>query len=190
MPPDNNIPDDQHTPLEPTFDEIQSLYNNFKNYVSTRINFYSKFEKKQRNPNFPEDISENIVKMLISKYEKRKCIWDTSWGDLLCLDDDKTIEVKCFSSLAPTSFGPSEEWHELYFLDATSYHSNHFKCYKINIPHNSDIWEDVPVNKSQSLHDFRLEGKRPRITFKKLYLYLSENYPNYIEIIFDGILFQ
>lgn len=173
---------------EPSFNDIMILFNNFKNYSSYRSSFYSLFAKKQRNPNFPEDISENIVKMLIKKYENRNCIWDTVKGDLFCKSDNKLIEVKCFSSLGPSSFGPTESWDELYFLDAIKYKENYFSCHKIKIPSDSNIWNEVLVNKTQSINDFRSQGKRPRLVFKKLEKFLNNNYPKLIETIFEGYL--
>lgn len=47
-------------------------------------------------PNFPEDISENIVRQYILQKEKCKCIWNTKVGDLLKPDNKMLFKFRSY----------------------------------------------------------------------------------------------
>lgn len=93
-----------------------SRLNAYKNYYQSAL-----LHSKIRKPNFPEDISENIIKNFIGE----SCNWDTKVGDLFCQNDGK-IEVKCFSSDGPISFGANEKWDLLYILDSKDFMNGNF----------------------------------------------------------------
>lgn len=128
-----------------------------KEILTCRLNSYieyhnsSKLHEKIRKPNFPEDISENIVKLYVND-----CEWKQKSGDLYSEINGK-IEVKCFSSHGPISFGPKESWDILFIVDATDF-INSKSC---------DF--NIKISKSQTFLDQILEKRRPRICWKKLY---------------------
>lgn len=132
-----------------------------------------------RMPNFPEGISENLVKFFIQDFEKRPCR-NGSCGDLE--SDHKRIEVKCFTSNGPTSFGPTETWHELYFVDArTIVEDGGVKIYKCAVANHSSIWQNLKMNKNETFGDKCKKGQRPRIHFFQLQTMLDT-----IQLVFDA----
>lgn len=140
--------------------------------------------KKCRKPNYPSEITENLVKFAIIKIYNVSPSWDTEKGDL-CLYGMK-LEVKGSVDLingGPCSFGPKEEWVRIYFVDALNCAIKKFKIYEIKLSNQSEIWKNIKVNKNQTYEDQCLQGRRPRITFKELIKQIPDNY---INIIFDG----
>ena len=138
-----------------------------------RLKAYKEFCKssllcqKIRRPNFPEDISENIVKFFL------KCK-NTTPGDLYS-HRYGSIEVKCFSSNGPISFGPKEKWDTLVVVDATEYLNDNYILHLIIIDNTSINFK---VNKTQSFQEQILQLRRPRITWLKL----EQNLRNYSKI--------
>lgn len=122
---------------------------------------------KRKLPNFDEDISENIVRMIITNIENKQCLWKIKNGDLF-VDSKIKIEVKCFSSKSPSSFGPKERWDEIYFLDASNFINDIFICYKISLSNTHSIWENIKVNKTQTFKDQCNQNRRLRISFENI----------------------
>jgi hypothetical protein len=143
-----------------------------------KTNKYSKY----RLPNFPETVSENLIKDIIMISEKSYCIRNVKSGDLK--KEDKRIECKTFISRGPCSFGPKESWDEIYFLDATKYQQKRFKLYKVNLSNKDLEFQNILVNKKETFHDQAKLGRRPRIKFETMMQQIKE----YSEIIFDGYL--
>jgi hypothetical protein len=89
--------------------------------------------KKIRNENFPSHISENLVKFALNniKYinSDEKVTWNTSVGDLEY--KNKRIEVKGFISDGPSSFGPTEKWDTIYFVDAKKIRDKKIIIYEV-----------------------------------------------------------
>jgi len=129
-------------------------------------------------PNFPE-ISENIVKYIVEYKTGNIPIWKPGKGDLIC--NGKRLEVKCFTSNGPSSFGPTEEWDELYFLDATDYENKNFKCYKISLSNTEFSY--IKINSSETYKDQCAQKRRPRISFN----IISGQIPKEkINLLFEG----
>lgn len=99
-----------------------------------------------RCPNFPESISENIVKLFINNKEN----------------------IKCFSSTGPTSFGPQESWDEIYFVDSIHFKLNFYKIYRINLKNCDKKFQQIMVNKTETYGQHCLAKRRPRICFDKI----------------------
>ena len=139
-----------------------------KEILLSRLESYKKFHsssslhKKIRKPNFPEDISENIVKNFL----EFETTWKEKTGDLFSKKFGK-IEIKCFSSDGPISFGPKEEWEILYVLDAKNFANNVFELHKVNL--SSKQFRDIQVSKKQKFSDQILQSRRPRICWSSLY---------------------
>jgi hypothetical protein len=136
--------------------------------------------RKIRNDNFPSEISENIVKYAMFKKYNIMPSWDTKCGDLMILN--YKIEVKAFSSIGPSSFGPTEYWDCIYFLDAIDYVKYHFIVYEIKLASISDIWSNIKVNKSETMGDQIKQKRRPRLSFKNI----KDQINGYVCVIFDG----
>src|SRR3989304_3782943 len=100
----------------------QMFYNNYKAFKN-----YSNIISSQyyRRPNFPEYLSENIIKHILQN-NGDNTIEKNNPGDLFSRIDGN-IECKCFSSNAPISFSPKTTWDSLYILDARDW-TNDFYC--------------------------------------------------------------
>lgn len=140
---------------------ILKIYKSYKqnkeiideyNYVATQLK-----KKKMRRQNFPEIVSEFIVEKLENFECKKK-------GDLW--DKNKKIEVKAFSSTGPISFGPSEKWNAIYFVDAIN--NPKIKVYKCEISFNSEDWQTIQISKTETFKDQIKQKRRPRICWEKL----------------------
>lgn len=167
---------------QPTLTDICELLDCFIVYVEQVLILKKKFGKF-RLPNFPEEISENIVKHIILHRSGTYPTWKPGTGDLVV--DGKKVEVKCFSSSGPSSFGPTEKWDELIFLDAIDYLNKRFRCYKVKM---SNIeFGVIQINQTQTFKDQCLQGKRPRITYQSLRKQIDDSQ---IEILFDGHIEQ
>lgn len=164
--------------------KIIEMLDSFINYSQILEKLNSDLiNKKIRYPNFPSEISENIVKLALFKKYNKIPIWDTKSGDLE-LDGEK-IEVKAFSSDGPSSFGPTENWIKIYFINCKDYINKNFIIHEINLSNSDEIFNSIKVNKTQTFKDQCLQGKRPRISFEELNKQIPQDYVN---IIFNGNL--
>lgn len=128
-----------------------------------------------RNSGIPEDISENIIKFIIRKYENDKtCKWNRV-KDLLSIKG--ILECKCFTSEGPISFSPTSEWDSIYFLDGRNWCNKIFKLYKFPYKTTSEQWKKIKVSKKDTFEKQSKQCRRPRIGWTNLY-----------EQIFDGVL--
>lgn len=183
------------------------LLNNFKikkellqtnNYINAKLNLhidvidknkqieqqYSNILKNGvRKPIFPADISEHIIKIIHWKHTGILPNWNCKSGDLIV--NDKKIEVKAFSSTGPSSFGPSEKWDIIYFLDCKKYINKQFKIYRINLSNQDFVWKNIKINKSETYENVCKKGKRPRINFDKLIQQIPKKY---YEVLFNDHL--
>lgn len=167
------------------------LLNNDKYFfelLNNHINYYSKIVKIKkklncgkivRQINFPEFISEYIAKSCYSTFYKKNVEFANS-GDLI--SDNKKIEVKAFTSLGPSSFGPKESWNELMFVDARKFYKRQFKIYLIKLSNNDNKWKNIKINLNETYQEQCDKGRRPRIKFDNLCEQLSDE----IEIVFNG----
>ena len=166
----------------------ENEYRSIMSFLDEHIKYVSKISQlkliypKFRMPNFPSEISENLVKYIIQFKYGFLPTWkdgkDT--GDLRY--DGQLFEVKCFSSDGPSSFGPNERWDHLFFLDATNYIKKIFKCYKINI-NNQQFGQVIHVNSTETYFDQCQNGRRPRISFDNICQQIPRDN---IELVFDG----
>lgn len=148
------------------------LYNQKINLVLTA--------KKIRNDNFPSEITENIVKFYFSKYKNIMPNWDTKCGDLELLG--KKIEVKGFMSSGPSSFGPTEKWNWIYFVDCKDTINKVYKIYEIKLSNDNEKWKNIKVSEKQTYYDQCIQKRRPRITFDKIQEKLGDD----CKCVFDG----
>ena len=147
---------------------------------------------KIRHQNTPEDITENIAKFVIRKYENdNSCVWckgvDKKYGligDLFSNKYDKTtpIEVKSFTSNGPSQFGPGKKFGVLYFLDLRQWLHNKIVLWKVNLNDLSDEFKNIKVSIKQTMGEQLLEVRRPHISWDKIYPQISD----FCEKIYEG----
>ena len=150
-----------------------------------------------RNQNTPEDITENITKFIIRKYENdNSCVWCKGLdkklgitGDLYSNKYDKNtpIEVKSFTSNGPSQFGPDKKFGVLYFLDLRNMLNNEFILYKINLNYLSSEFQNIKVNKRQTMQEQMNEGRRPHISWDNIFPQISGFYEKIYSGSFENI---
>ena len=166
-------------------------FTNFKNmYISDEE--LIKNGLKIRHQNTPEDITENITKFIIRKYENDKsCVWckgvDKKYGltgDLYSNKYEKItpVEVKSFTSNGPSQFGPDKKFGVLYFLDLRKWLNNEIVLWKVNLNYQSNEFKNIKVNKSQTMEEQLLEGRRPHISWDNIYPQISD----FCEKVYEG----
>jgi hypothetical protein len=143
-------------------------------------------KKKRRNENFPSDISENIAKFAIfQKYGIMPC-WDTDKGDIIInkLTVFKQLEIKGFMSDGPSSFGPTENWDWIYFVDARDIRNRCFKVYEIKLSNKNEIFRSIKLTKKENYGEIADNNQRGKLrsSFEKIKPQLEQ----YCNLIFDG----
>ena len=114
-------------------------------------------------------------------------MWDTDKGDLTIYDGDKLLRLEVKGSLdlisnSANSFGPTENWDSIYFLDGVQTSQKIYTIYEIKLSNKSHIWQNIKVNKTQTYLDQCNQGRRPRIRWKEL----REQLGTHIKRIFSG----
>jgi hypothetical protein len=165
-----------------TREVCKKMFVDYRNYVISKKETNSKYDVITRIPNFPEDVSENIIKFILQDRGDSSVVWRDK-GDLFS-EVEKRIECKSFTSNGPTSFTPLSEWDTIYFLDAREWLTNHFVLYRCTLTRTSEAWKNIKVNKNQVFQDQVNQRRRPRITWKELYPQIE----SYCEVVFDGAL--
>lgn len=146
--------------------------------------------KKIRLSNFPSHISENIVKFALFKKYGIMPNWDTKKGDLcIQINPHTTIQIEVKGSIdlcnGPPSFGPTENWDKIYFVDGIESHIKKYKIYEISLSNTSEKWKNMKVNKTQTYFEQCQQKRRPRLTFKEIQNQLGLNT---CKLIFYGYL--
>lgn len=163
---------------------VLDLLHRYKQQCALINHLHEKLDsKKIRKPNFPSEISENLVKFILGAHYGIMPSWDTPTGDLHqgCI----RIEVKAFSSTSPTTFGPTEAWDRIYFLDATRFQQDIFRLYECRLSHGHPLWQCLKVNRSETFQDHCRQGRRPRLRFEEI---LSQLGSERCSLIFDGVI--
>ena len=157
---------------------LNTRYNEYKqSYLSVNELKLKGIPIRQQNP--PEDITENMVKFIIRNYENdSSCVWCKGIdkkhglkGDLYSNKYDKNspLEVKSFTSNGPSQFGPNKKFSVLYFLDLRNWLKDDIVLWKINLTNDSPEFKNIKMNKTQTHSDQCEEGRRPHISWDKLY---------------------
>jgi hypothetical protein len=169
-----------------TKDQLIEFFELNHNHYIKISEFRKKNKKNIRLPNFPEGLSENIIKFFIINKEKNMCRSNITCD--LIVNDNILVEVKCFASSGPTSFGPKEKWDHIYFLDAIDFKNKKFKIYKSELSNTSNEWKNIQISKIDKYNDVCIKGKRPRIKFDFLKNQLNTNNKQLIKLVFEGKL--
>lgn len=107
---------------------------------------------------------------------------NTKKGDLI-KPNGRQVEVKCVNSSGPISFGPREQWDELYIIDVRGlFHNNDTKIVKIyKIDQTNTQFGKLYVNKTQTFSDQCEQMRRPRCQLKQL----SDFFKDSFKLVFD-----
>ena len=168
-----------------------------KTYVNTLLfeeDMNSKLSKKKiRKSNFPSHISENIVKFCFFKKYNIMPNWDTDKGDL-CIENFKgktifRLEVKGFISDGPSSFGPSEKWDRLYFVDAKDILNFNFKVYEIKLSNENTKFLSVKLNRKEDYGTIAKNNQRGKLR-GCFYSIFKNQLEKECSLIFDGNISQ
>lgn len=164
-----------------TSEVLRQQFSIHKQYVESRIATSKALNIRIRFPGIPEDISENMIKMLIKRIRgDETCTWNCD-GDLYS-QIEKKQECKCFTSSGPISFTPSSGWNVIYFLDATKWLNDKFTLYRLPLKYTSDEWQNIKMNKTETFRQQADAGRRPRIGWSALYPQISQ----YAEELWTG----
>lgn len=108
------------------------------------------------------ELSENIVKFVIHSRGDTTCTWGGVNGDLRSAVEN-IQEVKSITSInSPTSFGPTQPWNVIYFLDASNWREDLFIVYRISLPNTHTFWKTLPMNKKETKGEQSDDKRRPR----------------------------
>jgi len=164
-----------------TFSIVAELLKKHISHYYDIVALNNQLKKKRiRHVNFPSEVSENIVKFVLYRKYRIMPTWDTDWGDLQCAN--LMIEVKAFSSTGPTSFGPTEKWDRIYFLDARGFIHSFFKVYECRLKNTDPVWQRLRVNKTETYGDQCQQKRRPRLCFHDL----KEQLGRHCTLLFEG----
>ena len=178
-----------------TEDNLRDGYNS---YIKSREDS-RKRHRMVRLPNMQEDISENIAKFIIRNHggdpsmKWAKCIkidGKRVKGDLYSSKYplDSQPEVKSFTSDGPSTFGPTKKFVEMYFLDLRQAFNNDILIlWRINLTNDSPEWKCIKMSEKQSNEDQCIQGRRPKICWKKLYPLIAGHCVKVYEGPFEGI---
>ena len=136
---------------------------------------------KVRKPNFPESISEHLVQKIYGGLKGKT-------GDLII--GEKRIEIKCFASKGPISFGPLEKWDSIIIVDTTKLPI--VKIMNYTISNEDEKWKNIKVSKAETFQQQCDAKRRPRITYESLKKQIpkpDEIIISTIDDIFDGKAF-
>lgn len=161
------------------FHNVVNCFNQWKRYDHFCRTLKLQGESIRR-PNLSEYISENIVQKIImntkTKHGYYKCKKSNGRGDLIRYNYtiEEIVEVKASISNGPSSFGPLEKWHILYWLDMKK-DKDYFYVHKFKIPSTSPIYLNYHVNKNETIADQIKQKRRPRFHMKQFITYLNDN---------------
>jgi len=135
-----------------TYELLLENINDYNDHLKFNEYMNKKMKvKKIRNENFRSEISENIAKFAIFKKYGIMPNWDCK-GDLVMLN--KQLEIKGFMSNGPLSFGPTEPWHYIYFVDALQTRDKIYKVYEIKLSNTSEIWRNIVISGKDSNYEY------------------------------------
>lgn len=171
-------------------------------YETIRYDEYMKTVFGGRSINLPQELTENLTIQIIRVIEGTNMKWCKTAqppisGDMY-LDgycrvtytcdrvDIKPVrqinELKFFSSTGPCSFGPTEKWDVIYFLDGLEYRDFKFKLYKLSLANDSENWKNLRVSRTQTFEEQASVGRRPRLSFNEIKSQLEEH----CQLIWEG----
>ena len=86
-------------------------------------------------------------------------------------------------SVGPSSFGPTESWDWLYFVDAQDTLTSNFKVYEIKLSNKNEIFRNIKISKTETYGEIADSKRRPRGCFETIF---KPQLVNHCKLIFDG----
>lgn len=169
----------------------QVLEETFKIYKDSYMSTSSIIERtgiKIRHQNPPEDVTENMVKFIVRNYDNDPtCMWAKDIGKKGDLFSTKCIEayqpeVKAFTSSGPSQFSPTKKFGYIYFLNMMQWLNNKFILWRMNLSSESQEWKSIKMNKIETNADQCKQGRRPHLSFEKIY----EQIPQHCVKVYEG----
>lgn len=185
-----------------TCDVLRIRYNMYRDMYIKTAEIIKTSELPIRHQNPPEDVTENIVKFIINKYDNDpSCKWAKSMkikgkhkinGDLYSdkYPIDSPPEVKAFTSDGPSSFGPKKKFGVIYFLDMRKWLNDMFTLWKVTVSNDSPEWKHIKMNKTQTHEEQCEEGRRPHISWDNIHSQISDKCIKVYDGGFEGIFTQ
>lgn len=164
------------------FVQFIDSYNDYYNHTLQAKTFFAKC----RLPNFPEHISENLVRYALFHNTGILPEWGKKSGDLRV--SNLKLEIKASLDLfngGPSSFGPKESWDIIYFIDCKDTLVKKYSIYCIFLSNTSLEWKKLKFNSKETYEDLCKSGKRPRCNFKNIVSQIPEKY---VKNIFSGCI--
>jgi hypothetical protein len=148
-----------------------------------------------RNINPLSEITENIAIYAWAYYHQSVPMWGIKNGDLNVYDEKNSkrlihIEVKAFTSNGPISYGPTESWGVIMYVDLRVFmETGILTVYQLNETNSSDLFQNLPVKKPSATEkgtfgEQAMKGRRPRLAFEPTRAYFGER----LICIFNGSL--
>lgn len=133
-----------------------------------------------RNENFPCEVSENLVQWVLNEMKlfSEPVVWNKiegKPGDLSV--GDKLLEVKSCNQ-GPTSYGPTEKWDEIYFLDTSDFTKDIYMLYRVKLSSDSEDWGKIKISKTETFQEQCVRKVRPRQFFLDT---LKQIHPMHVE---------
>jgi len=183
-----DIYDDKYSP-----DVLERQYNIYRTSYIATAETIKKTCLPIRHQNPPEDVTENIAKFIIINYDNDpSCKWAKSikhYGDLYS-DKYESPEVKAFTSDGPCSFGPLKKFGVIYFLDMRDWLNNKFILWKVNVSSDSSEWQNIKMNKTQTMKEQCKQGRRPHISWENIYSQIPDKCIKVYDGTFENIFTQ
>lgn len=180
----------KNTQLNLNPEELWEFYQLTRENRLREIAFYHNHGAQANRYNFPEVLSENLVRLVIHYHlGDITATRNTKSGDVWCVTLGK-VEAKCITSTGPISFTPKlqDAWNVLFLVDATLWIDNIFRVYKIDIASSDNAWKHIKVNADQTFEDQASQGRRPRAILTLLRKQIPEHkWTNVYEGGIDGI---
>ena len=182
------IVEDKYTP-----DILRRRYSLYRSKYLETVEIISLTGLPIRHENPPEDITENIVKFIIQNHDNDPtCKWAKAInvkGDLYSekYPIDMPSEVKAFTSDGPSSFGPKKKFSVIYFLDMRNWLDDKIILWRVDVTNESPEWKLLKMNKSQTNEEQCDQGRRPHISWDKIYEQISSKCVKVYDGNFEGI---
>lgn len=158
-------------------------------YIATK-EYQQKRKNVKKGVALPSDVSEAIVRFAIIGLGDKTCR-PAKRGDLVS-DLEGVIQVKCFTSDGPTSFGSDTYWDVIYFLDARDWiESDRFRLYRVGVASVDDRWRDLRFTQTKTFGKMIERSSdeqipvRPRCSFERIHQQLGDET---CRLVFDGTL--
>jgi hypothetical protein len=163
---------------------LKELYDSHLSYVKKIEEICQKYqypESEVRKPNMPEYLTENMIRLIIINYLHDETCCKGDVGDLFS-EKEGIQECKTFSSDGPISFGPTEKWDVIYFLDARDWLNDHYVLYQLKEKNDSPQFQQIAISKTETFGDQCRQQRRPRIAWNSLYPQIKDR----VEIVYQG----